>query len=247
MRKVVYKFQHLFLLPGFRKRIVRLRIFYFVKVKRRLQTLKSENAFEVTVQHNLKSLGQCNDRMDKIIKPLSSIETINSNSKVLVIGPRNENDLFSLFGNGFSWGNITGLDLISYSPKIKVGDMHQIPFESAYFDVVLCGWTLSYSATPDVAAGEITRVTKKGGIVGIGVEYSTLTKADSEHLVGYEIQDYSKLPKRINSTSDILELFRGKIDHVFFNHDAPNKVSHTREGLVENVSNVVTIFSLSTI
>lgn len=243
MRKLIYKFQHLFVLSGFRKRIVRLRIFYFVKLKKQLNTFNSENVFEVTLSHNLKSLRQCNDRMETIIRPLACIETLNSNSKVLVIGPRNENDLFSLFGNGFSWGNITGLDLISYSPKIQLGDMHNIPFESEYFDVVLCGWTLSYSSTPYLAANEIYRVTKKGGIVGIGVEYSTLSKTDSEHLVGYEIQDYSKLPKRINCTADIIELFGGKINHIFFNHDAPNKISHTREGLVANVSNVVTIFS----
>lgn len=243
MRRLIYKCQPLFLLPGFRKKIVRLRIFYFVKIKKQLSTFKSENAFEVTLSHNLKSLLQCNDRMEILIRPLSCIEKINPNAKVLIIGPRNENDLFSLFGNGFAWGNITGLDLISYSPKIKLGDMHNIPFENNYFDVVLCGWTLSYSATPDIAATEILRVTKSGGIIGVGVEYSTMTKDDSEHLVGYEIQEYSKLSKRVNSTAEILSLFKGNIEHIFFNHDAPNKISHTRDGLVHDVSHIVTIFS----
>lgn len=243
MRRLIYQYQHLFLVPGFRKKIVHLRIFYFVRLKKRLHTLQSKNAFEVTVSHNLKSLMQCNDRMERLIRPLSSIEKVTSKDRILVIGPRNENDLFSLFGNGFAWGNITGLDLISYSPKIKLGDMHNIPFENNYFDVVLCGWTLSYSSTPDIAAKEILRVTKNGGIIGIGVEYSTLTKADSEHLIGYEIQEYSKLSLRVNSTAEILNLFKGSVNHVFFNHDAPNKISHTRDGLVHNVSQVVTIFS----
>jgi hypothetical protein len=243
MRKLVYRYRYLFLLPGFRKRIVRLRVFFFVKIKKRLQLFKSENAFEVTVPHNLKSLTQCNDRMETLIRPLSSIEKLNGNSKILIIGPRNENDLFSLFANGFSWGNITGLDLISYSPKIKLGDMHNIPFQDNSFDVVLCGWTLSYSSTPQIAAKEIARVTKKGGLIGIGVEYSTLTKEDSEHLSGYSIQDFSKLAKRVNSTAEILDLFKGNVEHVFFDHDAPNKISHTRYGLVNNVSHVVTIFS----
>lgn len=244
MRRLIYKYQHLFLLPTFRKKIVLLRLFYFVNIKKRLGTFESKNAFDVTVSHNMKSLRQCNDRMERIIRPLSCIESIDANSKVLVIGPRNENDLFSLFGNGFSWGNINGLDLISYSPKIKLGDMHDIPFESNYFDVVLCGWTISYSATPEIAANEILRITKSTGIIGMGVEYSTMTPEDEEHLVGYFIQDCEKLPKRLNSTPEILNLFGNNVDRVFFNHDAPNKISHTRDGVVSNVSSVVTIFSV---
>lgn len=244
MRKLIYKYQKLFLLPGFRKRIVQLRIFYFVKIKKKLQTLNSGNAFDVTVAHNLKSLRHCNDRMERLIRPLSGIEIIDASSKVLVIGPRNENDLFSLFANGFSWGNITGLDLISYSPKIVLGDMHNIPFDSDYFDVVLCGWTISYSATPQIAANEILRVTKSDGIVGMGLEYSTMTSDDVQQITGYVIQDNNKLSKRINSTDEILDLFKGNVDHVFFNHDAPNKISHTRNGLVNNVSSVVAIFKV---
>jgi hypothetical protein len=245
MRRFIYRLRNLFLVPGFRKRIVLLRFLYFVKFKKQLKTFNSENAFEVTLPHNLKSLKQCNDRMDTLIRPLAGIESINSDSRILIIGPRNEYDLFSLFGHGFSWGNITGLDLISYSPKVKMGDMHNIPFDDNYFDVVLCGWTISYSSTPDLAASEMLRITKQGGIIGIGLEYSTLTKEDSEHLVGYEIQNYSKLSKRINSTEEILSLFKNKLKHVFFNHDAPNKISHSRNGLVNNVSRVVAIFSIN--
>lgn len=244
MRKIIYKFQKLFLLPEFRKAIVYLRIFYFVKIKKDLKTYESGNAFDVTVSHNLKSLRYCNDRMERLIRPLSGIETVSSASRILVIGPRNENDLFTLFGNGFSWGNITGLDLISYSSKIHLGDMHSIPFESDSFDIILCGWTISYSATPQLAADEILRVAKNKALIGMSVEYSTLTPDDEKHLVGYFIQDVQKLSKRINSTQEILDLFAKSVDHVFFNHDAPKKISHTRDRIVENVSSVITIFSV---
>lgn len=245
MRNIVYSFQGLFQLPKFRQRIVRLRIFYYVKLLKRLRTFDSMDAFKVTVPHNLKSLQQCNNRMDTVIKPLAAIESIPIGAKVLIIGPRNENDLLSLFGQGFAWGNITGLDLISYSPKIVLGDMHKIPFDDNSFDVILCGWTLSYSATPRQAAIEIVRVGKPGSTVGVGVEYSTLTPDDSHHLVGYEIQDYEKLSKRLNSTQDILSLFGQNVGTIYFNHDAPNKISHSRAGLVDNVSHVVTLFSVS--
>jgi SAM-dependent methyltransferase len=222
-----------------------VRIFYFVRIKKRLKTQDSKEAFEVTVKHNLKSLKMCNNRMDLLIKPVSVIETLNERSKILVIGPRNEYDLFSLLGHGFAWHNIYGLDLITYSNKISLGDMHNIEFEDNCFDAVLCGWTLSYSGTPEIAAKEILRVTKNRGIIGIGIEYSTLTKEDSEHLLGYSIQDFNKLLKRVNSTDQILNLFKGHVEQVFFDHNAPNKISHTRNGLVNNVSNVVTIFSVN--
>ena len=153
--------------------------------------------------------------------------------------------MFLLFGNGFSWENIYGLDLISYSPKIQLGDMHTIPFEENFFDVVICGWTLSYSAQPQLAANEMQRIVKNGGMIAIGVEYSTMTKEDTEYLLKYAIQEYDKLAERINSTGQILALFKNNVHQVFFDHDAPNKISHSRNGYADNVSNVVTIFSIN--
>jgi SAM-dependent methyltransferase len=244
MRNFIARNKSIFLLPGIRKRIVRLRLFYFIKLKKRLHSISSENAFDVTVKHNLKGLYDCNDRMKSLIQPLVSIEKVNKDSKILVIGPRNENDLFLLYGNGLTWKNIIGLDLISYTPKIKLGDMHKIPFEDNSFDVVICGWTLGYSATPDIAAKEMLRVAKNGALIAIAQEYSTLTKEDIEILLGYAIQDYTKLEKRINSTGQILYLFSGHVDHVYFDHDAPNKLSHTRHGHEPNVSHASAIYSV---
>jgi SAM-dependent methyltransferase len=244
MKKWLLKFKALMLVPYLREKFVLARIIYFVQINKRLKTQNSKEAFETTLEHNLKGLKMCNNRMDFLIKPLSTIETLNKNSKILVIGPRNENDLFSLLGHGFAWRNIYGLDLITYSHKIVLGDMHDMPFNDDFFDVVLCGWTLSYSSIPEKAAKEMLRVVRNKGIIGIGVEYSKMLKEDSEHLLGYAIQDYSLLDKRINSTSDILDLFSQKVDHLFFNHDAPNKISHTRNGRASNVSNVITIFSV---
>jgi SAM-dependent methyltransferase len=244
MKRWLVKFKALLLVPYLREKVVLARIFYFIKIRRRLKTQDSNEAFEVTVKHNLKGLRMCNNRMDFLIKPLSTIETLNKKSKFLVIGPRNENDLFSLLAQGFAWRNIYGLDLITYSDKVWLGDMHDMPFNDNFFDAVLCGWTLSYSSTPQKATKEMVRVVRNKGLIGIGVEYSTMLKEDSERLLGYSIQDYSLLPKRINSSAEILNLFDDKIDHLFFNHDAPNKVSHTRDGRASKVSNVITIFSI---
>jgi hypothetical protein len=42
----------------------------------------------------------------------------------------------------------------------------------------------------------------------------------------------------------ILELFGSGVGEVFFSHDAPKKISHTKEGLLQKVSNVAVIFSI---
>lgn len=245
MKNSLRKLRELLLVPYLRKQIVLIRLFFFVRIKKKLKENSSKDAFDVTISHNLKGLRMCNNRMDLLIKPISAIETLDKSSKILVIGPRNENDLLSLYACGFSWKNIYGVDLITYSDRILLGDMHELPFNDNFFDAVLCGWTLSYSANPEKAAREMIRVSKDNGIIGIGVEYSTMNKGDSEHLLGYSIQDFNLLSKRINSTEEILSLFNEKVDCVFFNHNAPNRISHSREGYAKRVSNVVTIFSVN--
>jgi len=49
--------------------------------------------------------------------------------------------------------------------------------------------------------------------------------------------------ERINSIDQVLNLFSGHVKHLYFNHDAPNKISHG-EILDKNVSNIIAIFSV---
>jgi hypothetical protein len=42
--------------------------------------------------------------------------------KILIIGPRNEGEIYNFISNGFLMKNITAIDLISYSSKIKLFD-----------------------------------------------------------------------------------------------------------------------------
>jgi SAM-dependent methyltransferase len=225
--------------PTLRHAWVYVRAVYFIRIRRKLRTLNSEDAYKATVMHNRRSLYGANNRMNLLLFPLSVIETLSPTSRILVIGPRNENDLYSLVGLGFAIENIVGLDLISYSPRIMLGDMHAMPFPDGSFDAVVCGWTLSYSATPRKVADEIRRVVRPGGIVAIGVEYSTMTPRDEIQLLGYAIQDSGR---RINSSADIKELFGGAVGTIYFEHDAPNRISHTANELVARVSNVALVF-----
>lgn len=222
----------------------KLRFYYYFKLKRRIKTVESPNAIPETVKHNYKALGAFGGtRMDKIIRPISVLENISKDAKILVIGPRNEDDILNLIGNGFCPDNITGLDLISYSPYIDIGDMHETKFNDSTFDVIICGWTLSYSNRPDKFAAETLRIIKDQGVIGIGVEYSTLTKEQSTKIHGgYHL--HTEKFDRINSTKQILDLFNGHVSHLFFNHDAPNKISHG-DHMVNDVSNVIAIFSVT--
>lgn len=228
-----------------RRFVVLLRAIWYVKILRRLKTADSKDAFQITVKHNLKGLYQCNNRVNLLVLPLVSIEKINENSKILIIGPRNEHDLFLLNSHGIKMNNMTGLDLISYSPYIKIGDMHKMEFADNSFDAVIFGWTLSYSSQPQKAIDEIIRVTKNEGLIAVGVEYAGMDESGIEiSPTDYLIQEYDKLNKRINSTEQIKELFGSSIKHIYFDHNAPNKKHHTSKNLVKDVSNVGLIVAI---
>jgi SAM-dependent methyltransferase len=221
----------------------KLRFYYYARILKRLKTIDSDDAIQMTLKHNLKALSAFGlTRMNTIIKPLSVLENVSKNSRILVIGPRNEEDILNLLAHGFAKKNITGLDLISYSPLIEVGDMHNTRFESETFDVVICGWTLSYSNEPLKFANEMLRIIKDNGVIAIGVEYSTLSEENSKKIHdGYALVTDGF--ERINSVKDILNLFGEKVKEVYFNHNAPNKISHDYS-LNPNVSSVVAIFSI---
>jgi SAM-dependent methyltransferase len=220
-----------------------LRALYFIRLRKQLRTLDSEHALQANVMHNLRSIYGANRRMNLLLYPLAIIETLNARSRILVIGPRNEYDLYSLVALGFAIDNIVGLDLITYSPHIQLGDMHAMPFADASFDAVVCGWTLSYSTEPQRAAHEMARVVRPGGIVAVGVEYSDWQAEDEKKLLGYQLLERDKLAQRVNSSAAIKALFGPELGHVYFEHDAPRKVSHTAAGTRPDVSNVALVFS----
>lgn len=227
--------------------IVKLRAFVLIRILGRLKTSMSKDAFEVTISHNKKGLYQCNDRVNLLVKPLTAIEKINKDSKILVIGPRNEHDLYLLNAQGIKFKNIIGLDLMTYSSRIKIGDMHNMDFPDNSFDAVVFGWTLGYSSNPQKAIDEVIRVCKDKGLVAVGQEYSAMSEEEVIQLLGYNIQENQKLNQRINSTEQIINLFGNRINHVYFNHDAPLKRHHTKEGLIKNVSNIGVIVEVNKI
>ena len=70
--------------------------------------------------------------------------------KILILGPRYENEIFIARAIGFK--KIYALDTFSYSPLVEIGDMHNLEYPEDFFDAIVCGWTLSYSTDPQKLA-----------------------------------------------------------------------------------------------
>lgn len=210
----------LLLVDLLRYAVTAIRFVWFVRVMRRLRTYDlatgTESAVAAnTVSHNLRGLRDLAvNRSHLLVRPLSVIEALPVDARILSIGPRSEGELFNLCAHGFALDHVRGLDLISYSPRVELGDMHAMRHADSCFDAVILGWVIAYSEEPARAAREVVRVTRPGGVIAVGVEYSPQTQEEVIRDVGY-------LPgarRRIGSCEEILSFFGDAIDHVYVNH-----------------------------
>lgn len=138
----------------------------------------AEGTMPGTIAHNraeveLEGFGSSR-RTGRLIHPLSSLEPVYSHAgelKALSIGPRTEMEIMHLIAVGFQLKNIRALDLISSSPFIDVGDMHDLPYPDRSFDVVISGWAVAYSNRPQRCIDEMIRVCVNGGLLAIGITF----------------------------------------------------------------------------
>ncbi len=205
----------------FRWIVAYTRYLWLVKLRRNLRTLEPGTA-DIgvnTVHHNLlglwKTSGLAVPRAQLLAYPLAAIR-LSKATPILVIGPRSEGELLLLKGLGFR--NVRGLDLITYSPWVDLGDMHAMPYRADTFGVAILSWCLAYSDNRHKAAGDVVRIVKHGGLVAVGVEYSAEKVEDVQKRIGYEICDKD----RMTSTDQILGYFGAAVDRVFFRHDLPD-------------------------
>lgn len=233
-----YKWNQHYQLAWLRKWVVRARFWYFTKIKHNLKIFKEYNHGEDnnTIHHNLKGLiYSSGTRVLSLIHPLSAIESLDRRvARVLSIGPRTEGELFLLLGLGFQKRNIKALDLISYSPWVDLGDMHNIPYDANAFDLVLLGWVLAYSHDPALAAQHIIRVTRPGGLVAVSVEYAT-DQMEEEYIRKYGYQAGHGV--RMRTTEAILQHFGDAVDKVYLRYDIPGNLKN-------EVGNLYVIFSV---
>jgi len=77
-------------------------------------------------------------------------------------------------------GQVLGLDcdpvMVDYArargrgPEYRLGDAHDLPFRDAWFDVTACHFVLMWCRDPGLAAQEMVRVTRPGGVVLVCAE-----------------------------------------------------------------------------
>lgn len=224
----------------FRYIICRVRKIYFINIKRQLKIWSGEKKSILTlnsgidaIEHNIQGLHDLScARALRIVKPLSVIETYRPlegmpalggtlydldyicNAKVLTIGPRTEGEIYCLRAYGFKPENIRGLDLISYSPYIDVGDMHNMPYPDDSFDIVIASCVLVYSMDPDKACKEILRIVKKEGLVCIAQDTNLIPENNRVKVSG----------KNALRLSDYLDYFNKHVKRVFFQHELPERL-----------------------
>jgi SAM-dependent methyltransferase len=197
-----------------------------------------EEVVENTLEHNLGALKKAIafDRPSLLINPLCNIQYVQYNQqslKVLAVGPRSEAEIFDLIASGFLQENIRGLDLISYSDFVDLGDMHAMPYGDDSFDVIILGWVLGYSRDIPKAASEILRVARPNAVIALGCQYTPESNEAVEKTLGYKLDG-----TRFETAHDLLAPFDGHIGQVYFRHDVHETLRH-RNG------DVMAIFQLA--
>jgi ubiquinone/menaquinone biosynthesis C-methylase UbiE len=129
-----------------------------------------------------------------------------------------------LRSHGYSPSKIRGVDLFSLFADIEVGDLHQLPFPDNHFDIVLCGWVLAYSENRELAAAEIKRVLRPGGMFSIGVSYSSESNEQQRERRGYLIG----AENRIVSCKQVLGYFGDGISEIYFFVEPDKRLKHSQ-------------------
>lgn len=161
-------------------------------------------------------------RMSIIIYPIAAILRNNPNAKVLIIGPRTEDDI--LWAQSLGLLGTRGLDLFSYSDLIDIGDMHHTGWEAKTYDAILFGWVLAYSTQPEVAIAESKRLLKPGGYIAVGME----SLSESEFA-----RTRAERANGLNNTRQLIDMVK---EDVIFNFD-PGPLDSARDvGCIFRVS-----------
>ena len=197
--------------------VFKIRFIYYVYLLRNVKDYADERAVMAN-KYSIDMLkkGKTSNRPMKLIGPLQAVECVRKDGHTLSVGCRFETELLFLTAYGFNPDKLRGLDMVSYTPWVDLGNMHAMPYSDNSQDTVILGWILPYSDNPKLAASEILRVTKSGGVVAIGLSaYSdkTIKKMVDE-------KKFAVNPEtRKQTTQSVLDLFGEHVKSVYFRHD----------------------------
>ena len=228
----------IFRIPLLRYAFTRARLRFLLMV-RGVREIDDHESISNTVSHNLKSVHSYNTRNERLLFSCMCIEDL-TDAKCLIIGSRTEEEIFLFQGLGIR--DVSAVDIMSYSPRIELGDMHTLPYEDSSFDFVFCAYTLSYSNNPRQAAKEMIRVTRNGGAIAIAIEYVPWDRREEiqSALLGYTLMPEEKL----ETVDDILSMFSPDVGKVYVRYDAERRFHHDVGGLIPNPSPVIAVFSI---
>ena len=149
------------------------------------------------------------ERTERLMNVLRTVEGVDTkSSKLLCIGPRNEAELLLLSLYGFPLKNVTAIDLFSYTPLIKVMDMHDLKFDDDQFDIVYSSYTLTYSDDVQRACSEALRVTRDSGFMAFGFGSNPNRKFGGTELTG--------------GLDELYGYFGGHVRHVYWQQEVPD-------------------------
>ena len=209
---------------------VRFVYFRYVRRKMLVATDVSEGVAENTRMHNLQGMRRSVTRVARsnvLIRPLSMIHRVHrniANFEVLSIGPRSEAELLSLMAHGFRWRNIRGVDLMSYSPRIDLGDMHELQYPDGSFDIIVASRVLGYSNTPRIAAAEIVRVVRDRGLIAVNsgdIQPDRNASPAKDYRPGADT--------KFSSLGGLLDIFAPYVDQIYFQND-PSQETESHRG-----------------
>jgi SAM-dependent methyltransferase len=220
---------NIFVVPLVRERVCRLR-FSVLKRFYGIRQGAHEGILHLSYsESHFKSYLSFKGRVNYLVETVASLLPKQKGKlSILSIGPRFESELFGYRGLGLKWRNIKGLDTFSYSPKIQIGNMHSAPFPSNSFDVIVCGWTIAYSATPEIAFGEFFRLCKTDGKILITWDLPDLYQVKdpssltlSRKLDIDDIQTLLPETKILETISSHFSIYRLEIGRLPFNNNTP--------------------------
>ena len=226
-RRVASIYYELLKIDSLRNTYCRIR-YYIFKGRVKISEAYGESVGAYTIKHNMDALQEAaafgmGNRMALLIFPMAAMLRNKKDAKVLIVGPRTEDDIF--WARSLGMRNTRGFDLFTYSDFIDIGDIHKTTFEDGCFDAVILGWVISYSGNPGIMIDECKRIAKPGGYIAFGIE------SNPEHRKSGTF----KPPRvnNINSGKDIAEI--AKIPVVFI-HDPEEAVASDNAIIFRNVS-----------
>jgi SAM-dependent methyltransferase len=182
------------------------------------QGVNSGFVAEQVLPYNLGNINIINrGRTERVIAILRSIRGLKLGSlNTLVVGPRNEAELLLLSSHGFDAAKLTAIDLFSYSPAVRLMDMHDLKFPDNSFDAVYSAFVITYSDDIPKAITETIRVARDGALIVFVFE----------HLAQGAGNRFGK-NNLGNGPVDLLGEFGPHAGHVYWQEDFENQGRYT--------------------